>query len=1057
MNKNSHRGVVYAVASCALAALAIPGAFAQGVSAGSAANSTSAVAPVDQAAPAKSASKRKSADIRLAQTVPDDNAQRQTLESVQQLSPVEITGTHITETSVGEAQPITNISALQIQQSGFTTISQVLQNIPEASNSLTSAAQSDSSNGDAEEINLRALGASRTLVLVDGQRWTPQTNGIVDLSAIPTSIIQSVQVLQDGASAVYGSDAIAGVVNIITKTQFNGAEINAYAGAYDDTYGGDGGLDGRTQEYDLTLGKSDDRSGILFNAQFENTGAVYAQNRALSSLGIYNQTQYDPGFVPPTLSIESPSLADETIGGATCSKAGVCNLQVGSGPSSDPTLSDFVDKASNVTYQPSQFMMSKPDDDTSLYLNTHYRIASNVNFTALAAYNDENSTGQIGSAWSAGEGGAYQVDGAGYGIGANNPYNPFGVDLVGNAAQYCPSAADGCTPNYLLTNFSETIPGTYDRISRDHTTTATIRPGLNGFFNALGSTWDWQVGMNYGKVYDTSQDTGFTDIASLATALDSPGGPQCNGPAQSAPGSTGTWDKINGKYYQILIPGCVPVNPFGGYNSVTGQSALTPAMVDYTEAVNIYTTAVTMRDYTANLTGQLIKLPAGPLAVAVGGESLQNNGSLLPSTLISECLTSLRCIQPTFGRTWTYAEYTEFNVPLLKDLPFANELSVDLAERFSQFRWQGGVSGTEDAGVLQSTSANTGRIQVQWKPVSDLQIHASWSQGFRAPSVSDLYNDGGASYDTLDDPCAPVSEDGGYTPGKPLPVGCDGVEHTQASARIQTATGGNPLLKPESSISRTIGLTYSPNWIPSLIVGADFYKIDINNTIATVSAQYILNECYDENVRQDCNLITLSGTSITNLEDIEENIGSEDSSGVDFNAAYSLPESFLGDFNVSTSWTYITSFTESLPDASTASGFETVDEGGYVGIPKLRGSGTLSWSRGDWSAVWNVQYIGKVFENCSALTTELNECSQPDTLDAQTDSVGVHELGTTIYNDVAVTYDWVPVHARITLGAQDLFNRQWPVSYTAGDPPSFQGDMGYRMGRFLYARIGFKF
>lgn len=1040
MNRSISRGLQYVLLSTVASALVVPGALAQTASA-------SGAGQVPSSPPAT---------VEVADSVPVDNASQQAPDSTQQLSTIEITGTHIMETSVGDAQPITNISALQIQQSGFTTIAQVLQNIPQASSSLTSAAQSDTSNGDAEEINLRALGASRTLVLVNGQRWTPQTNGIVDLSAIPTSIIKNVQVLQDGASAIYGSDAIAGVVNIITRTDFNGAEINAYAGAYDDTYGGHSGLDGRAQEYDITLGKSDDRSGILFNAQFENTGAVYAQNRTLSSPGIYNQTQYDPGFVPPTLTIQSPALAGETIGTSTCSKAGVCNLQVGTGPETDPTLSDFVNKASNVTYAPSQFMMSKPDDDTSLYLSTHYKIASNVNFTGLAVYNEENSTGQIGSAWSAGQGGAYQVEGAGYGIGANNPYNPFGVDLVGNAAQYCPKAAAGCTPNYLLTSFSETIPGTYDRISRDDTATTTIRLGFNGFFNAIGSTWNWQVGMNYGKAHDTSQDTGFTNNENLAIGLDSPGLPQCNGPAQSAPGSTGTWDEINGKYYQILIPGCVPVNPFGGYNSATGQSALTPAMVAYTEAVNEYVTEVTMRDYTANLTGTPVTLPAGPLAVAVGGESLQNNGSLLPDTLVSECLTTLRCIQPTFGRTWTYAEYVEFNVPLLKDLPFANALSVDLAERSSQFRWQGGVPGTVDAGVLQSTSANTGRVQVQWKPVADLQIHASWSQGFRAPSVSDLYNDGGASYNTLADPCAPVSEDGGYVSGA-LPVGCNGVEHEQAGARIETATGGNPLLRPESSISRTIGFTYSPDRISGLIVGADFYKIAINNTIATVPAQYILNECYDQNVHQDCGLITLSGTSITDIQDVEENIGSEDSSGVDFNAAYTVPETPVGNFDISTNWTYITSFTETLPDASTSSGFETVDEAGYVGIPKLRGSGTLAWSWSNWSAVWNVQYIGRVFESCSALTTQLKECTQPDTLYGPTGSVGVHELGETIYNDVAVTYDWAPVHAHITLGAQDVFNRQWPVSYTAGDPPSFQGEMGYRQGRFLYARIGFKF
>ena len=286
--------------------------------------------------------------------------------------------------------------------------------------------------------------------------------------------------------------------------------------------------------------------------------------------------------------------------------------------------------------------------------------------------------------------------------------------------------------------------------------------GLNGVFNAIGSAWHWETGFNYGRTYDTAQDTGFTDIERLSEQLDSPGGQQCNGPGQSAPGSSGTWDNINGKYYQILIPGCVPINPFGGFNSVTGASAITPAMADWSQASNIFVTTVTMRDFTGDITGKLVNLPAGPLGVAAGVESLGEMGSEIPDTLIEQCLTSLRCIQPTFGRTWTYAEYLEANIPVLKDMPFAKSLSIDLANRWSQFRWQGGVAGTPGAGEMNGTSASTGRVQVRWQPVTDLVVRGSWAQGFRAPSVSDLYNAGGASYDILEDPCAPEAQGGDW-------------------------------------------------------------------------------------------------------------------------------------------------------------------------------------------------------------------------------------------------------------------------------------------------------
>jgi iron complex outermembrane recepter protein len=1069
VNKTVHRGVSFVLMSCALSALAIPAVFAQTAATTSASNPSASAAPAGQAGRPRSATRKKHepAAIRVAQETPGPaNSASRSEPLLQQLLTVEITGTHILQSSAGAAEPIQSITSEAIAKSGFTTISSVLQNMPQAGASLTSQAQSDSSNGDATEIDLRYLGAERTLVMVNGQRWVPQLDGTVNLNAIPASMIEHVDVLQDGASAVYGSDAIAGVVNIIMKQDFNGAEVHAYTGAYDQP--GDA-LDGKTDEYDFTIGKSDAKSGIMLSGEFQQNQPVYAQSRYESANGPYTQTAYEPGFDPSTFTITSPSLDNAAIGSGSCSKGGVCELQPGSGPNFDPTTGNFVNEKFNTTYYPSQFMLTKQDQNESLYLSAHYQIAPSINFTTLASYNNDDSLGQIGSAYAAGSGGAYDVNGASYGIGANNPYNPFGVDLVGNPAQYCPNgktlggvAVASCTPNYLLSQFSETLPAVYDRISRDNIDTESLRLGLNGVFRAIGSSWHWETGFNYGRTYDTAQDTGFTDIERLSEQLDSPGGQQCNGPGQSAPGSSGTWDNINGKYYQILIPGCVPINPFGGFNSVTGASAISPAMADWSQASNIFVTTVTMRDFTGDITGKLVDLPAGPLGVAAGVESLGEMGSEIPDTLIEQCLTSLRCIQPTFGRTWTYAEYLEANIPVLKDMPFAKSLSIDLANRWSQFRWQGGVAGTPGAGEMNGTSASTGRVQIRWQPITDLVVRGSWAQGFRAPSVSDLYNAGGASYDILEDPCAPESQGGDWVPGSALPAGCGGVVHSQGSTRIETQTGGNPLLTPEKAISRTAGFEYSPHWISDLSLGADYYEIDLSNEIATtgVPAQYILNECYDKSSPTYCNLITLSGGSITNVEDIEQNIGGESTSGVDLDANYALPENWLGQFDVATNWTIVRSFIEDLPSATSSSGLVSIQELEYavVEIPKVRGTVNLSWGRNDWSAAWNITYIGKIFENCSALTIANAECSQPTTVYSPTGSAGEHELNTTIYNDGSVSYNIEPIRANLTLGIQNIFNKGYPLAYTAGAPPNFEGEMGYRVtGRFLYARIGVKF
>lgn len=1045
MDKAISSAVHFGLVTCALLVLLVPVAFAQSATSNGGGPNETLVA----------------ADS--ARTGPPDSDSNQA-PAGEGLSTVVVTGTHILQSSAGQSQPVQSISAEQILQSGFTDVAAVLQSIPQAGASLTTTAQSNSSNGSATTINLRNLGANRTLVLVNGQRWTPQLNGVVNLNAIPASMIQNIDVLQDGASAIYGSDAIAGVVNIILKNDFNGAEAHVYGGAYDNP---GTGLDGTTQVYDFTIGKSDEHSGIMLSAQFQNKDGVLAQDRYESRPGPFTQTTYLPGFAPPTLTIQSPTLANQTLGSGACTKTGTCTLQVGSGPNYTPTSDNFANQVFNMSYQPTEFLLTKPDRNESINVSGHHQLTDHLTFTTIAAYNVEDSEGQIASSYSAGSGGAYQVYGAGYGIGANNPYNPFGVDLVGNPAQYCPDgktlggvAVASCTPNYLLSQYSEALPGAYDRISRDHITTTTVRMGFNGDFNALGNKWNWQAGFNYGQVYDTAEDTGFTNNERLSQQLDSPGGPQCNGPGQSAPGSTGTWQQINGKYYPILIPGCVPVNPFGGFNSVTGENALTPGMLAWSQAVNNFTTKQTMRDFTADITGKLVTLPAGPLAVAAGGESLSQEGSQNPDTLLQECLTTLRCIQPTTGKTWTTAEYLELSIPVLKDLPAARSLSIDLANRWSQFKWQGGVPGTLDSGVEKGTSTHTGRVQIRWQPVEDLVLRGSWAQGFRAPSINDLYNSGGASYNVLQDPCAPAAQNGGWIAGTPLPVGCGGVVHAQAGTRIQTQVGGNPSLTPEKATSRSVGFTYSPHWLSDFSFGAAWYRIDLTNEIGTVPGQYILNQCYNRGSPENCALITLTGNAITLVQNVQQNIGGERTSGIDFNAEYSLGPSPFGRFAVSTNWTFVRSFVEDLPSAANASGFVTTDELGYLAneSPRIRGTMSLNWSLANFSAVWNITYIGKVFEYCSPLTKQLNECTQPSAVYPPTGNVGIHELNRTIYNDAAFTYNIAPIRANVTLGVQNVFNQQFPLAYTAGAPPNLDGQMGYRIpGRFLYGRIGVSF
>lgn len=1027
MDNQLGKCIRYALAACSVSVLAVPAVFAQSTTADQAAANTT------------------------------------------QLGKVEVTGTRIKRTSVETAQPITIITSQQILASGLTTVGSVLQNITQSGQSLTLESESHGGGGaGATSINLRYFGSSRVLVLVNGRRWTSGLGGTVDLSAIPSSIIDHIEILQDGASAIYGSDAITGVVNIITVHNFNGAEAHAYMGIYDNDYGGKSGWDGKQQQYDFTIGSNGPREGAVLSMSYTNQDPVWRSNRAQSVEPIWTQNRLrgrtqtlnsNPFFI-----VQSPALANAKLGSATCSGSGSCDLGLINQPTLNPTLNSFTNSSGTGYNEKIWDPFSVPSEQENIFLKGHFDVADNLTFTTMGSFTQRNGTDTISpQPLDFGSGGFYQANGTGFGIGANNPYNPFGKDLVGNVSQYCPTgnAMGGvpgkCTPNYLLGYYEAFVPETGPRLYQSNVGTTTIRMGVNGFFDALGNEWDWDAGYSYGHILDLESNSGLQDDSKLATQLDSPGFQQCNGPAQSAPSSTGTWDEINGKYYQILTPGCVPWNPFGGYNASTGQGAITPDMAAYSAVVGLVKEISNMRDYTADLTGTLVNLPAGPLGVAVGAESLEQDGSIQPSSVQTSGNIDDVLYAVTSGRTKTQAEYVEFDIPLLSGVPLAQALSMDIANRWSQFSWQGGDPGSTESGVQHKANATTGRAQIRWQPTDSLLLRGSWAQGFRAPSISDLYSGITAGFPVLQDPCAPSTGNGNWNPSTPLPPGCHGVVHSQPFVALRVASGGNPDLRPETAISRSFGFVYSPNWLPGFDIGADYYKIEVDNEIGSVDSTYILQQCYLDNNPQYCSHITLNGNVIGQINDTSLNVGAAYSNGIDFNADYTFPSTSIGDFKLATNWTFLRSFVSVVPSASSPSGYESIQYDGTVSYPRAKGSVTLNWNVGNWSANWNVQYIGRQFERCSTTTISLNECSEPDSIYGPDGTVGKNLLGTTIYHDVGVTYHVSPINTDFTVGIRNLFNKQFPASLSAGEL-SFVPGVGYRVpGRFIYARIGVKF
>ncbi|MGH8402202.1 MAG: TonB-dependent receptor domain-containing protein, partial [Gammaproteobacteria bacterium] len=671
-----------------------------------------------------------------------------------------------------------------------------------------------------------------------------------------------------------------------------------------------------------------------------------------------------------------------------------------------------------------------PSERTSLFVQGHYDLADNLTFTTMGIYNNRVSQQQLApSPLFIGAGGTSFANGLPIGISGQNPFNPFGKDLVANSATGTSSPACFKAGTCDELAFSGRRPLELgNRLFNQNVQSFAFRGGFNGYFNMLGSEWDWDVGYNYGNNYESDVTNGLVNTLNLQNALGYPG----QAPCQISATNTGT------------LAGCVPFNFFGGYNPATGQGSITPAMAKYVlfEAHDV--TSETMRDYTANITGSLFNLPAGPLGIALGLESLENDGYQHPDATTQSGNTSGNVVQPSNGRESTKAEYVEFNIPLVADVPFMKNVSLDIANRWSQFKWKGGNAGAPGTGVQHSASNTSGRAALRWQATDSLLLRASWSQGFRIPSISEFFLGNSDNFPSLTDPCV--------TPSAPLQSGFCGGSVNQPNGQIHTTIGGNSKLTPERSISRTGGFVYSPDFLPGFDFSADYFKIDLLNAISALPAQTVLNGCYYGGNLNYCNLITRSGGtggynqngSITNVIDTNTNIGGIKTEGVDVVMDYKFPSTAIGDFKASLDVTFTKQYvvTQAFGDGVTSPILSSQEQSGttggaggavFGGFPKKRATFGLNWSYGDWSAVWNMTYHSGLIEDCASVVSinPASRCPLTGSFPFTTGTQTLNHIGATTYHDVAVTYHLDAWNTDFTFGIRNLFDKMPPIAMSA--------------------------
>ena len=842
-----------------------------------------------------------------------------------------VTGSRIRQDPLAQSSPVVIVDQTSIARTGISAIADVLQRLPSAAGGLNTRVNNSGNIGSPPDgggvgagsanIDLRYLGTKRTLVLVDGVRFVNGTSasGIpatVDLNTIPANMIERIEVLQSGQSPLYGSDAISGVVNIITKEKQKGLLASAQFGTFRQG-------DGHTQDYQASYGIQAPTTSVVFGASYVKQEAVRTADRSTSQFPNPGQTSCaDPiggcsastplgrfrgVFGLPALTLKAPVAGRPRFDAADPY-----------GPNSD--FKRFT-SADRFNFSPLNYFLT-PSERYGGWLSAKQELSDTVNFRVKALYNRRNSQNQaaflpIGIGPDAGNGNLLDT----VSIDVTNPYNPFGVTLSAGKPGEAPRNYQGINRRLV-----EAGQRTYSQ----QVDTISLTGGFDGSFNVGSRKWYWDATAVIGFNNARQLFTGNVNAAKLAQSL---------GPISLCTG------------------GCVPFNIFGGVGSIT------PSMLSFVAFDERARSSQELQDYTANISGDLFDLPAGAVAFAAGYEHRYQKGTYDPDPVIVAGLGADIPSLPARGSYNSDEVYGEIRIPILKDQPFFQLLEVDGAIRHSNYS----ISGSS------TTYTGSG----QWKPVQDILLRASYATGFRAPSIGELFGAASRGDAPIDDPCTNIAGSPFQT-STTVRTNCiangvpaNGSYQDPNGGQISVTTGGNLSLRPETSRTWLFGGVYSPVWAREnfasvFSIEANYYDIKVNGAIAPIDAAITLSRCAFSGDPISCAAITRTPFgSVNRVNGLLQNIGEIRTRGIDMIVNYRSRQSSVGVFGLSLNGNLLLKYAETVP---TASGFSTTNYRGTTrgfpdqSYPKFKGNAIVDWQIGDFGAALTGRYIDAVYE-----------------------------------------------------------------------------------------------
>lgn len=936
-------------------------------------------------------------------------------ESIQQR--ITVTGSRIAQPNLTTTSPVSTVSSEDIKLQGVTRVEDLVVQLPQAFAAQNSTVANGASG--TATVSLRNLGATRTLVLIDGKRlpYGSPNDTAADLNLIPGQMVERVDVLTGGASAVYGSDAIAGVVNFIMKKDFEGIQIDAQYGFFNhendyDTNGNlrsslesNAGLNPdqfRMPNDNVTVGFSKEITGIVGVRTDDGRGGVtgyisYRNNDAIL------QSEYDYSACSIDTSAAANAAyaagADFRCGGSATSFPGYFTDFATFGLTIDQATGQWRDYDGGTdayNFGPVNHYQ-RPDERYSAGFFADYEINPYMNAYANFMFMDYKSVAQI-----APSGNFFSTET----INCDNPLLPS--ELV---------TAVGCSAADIAAGESQTLYIGRRNIEgggrQDNLGYQTYR-GIVGINGALqgAPAFEYDISAQYSQVKLTRSYGNEFSTVRLGRALDII---TADGTGELAAGEIGCRSADLG-----IDSDCVPYNIFeiGG---------VTPEALAYLQVPLLQNGTTTQSVVTASLTGDFgqygIKLPTANEGLKVAGGVEYRRDTISQAVDVSFA-TGDGAGQggptlPLSGSIDVYDIFAEFQMPLVTGKPGIDLLSIDGAYRFSDY----------STGI----SSDAWKVGAEYAPVADFRVRGSYQKAVRAPNVIQLFTSQGFNLFDIDyDLCNLSISDANDAQRAAACIGTNPWQVTTAQAngpgidspagQYQFLQGGEPTLQPEEAETFTVGIVATPSFIPGLTVSVDYYDIEITKAISTVGSSVTMQLCYLYDDMDACGLINRNGNGQLwvgdgHVVDLNKNIGGIATSGVDIAATYRFDIGTAGGLNLSYNGTYLDSF-EVDPTGNPVFAYDCVGKYGNdcgTPTPEYRHRARIGWET-PWEGL-----------GLSATWRHIGEVDLDSGVEGRPDST----LESTNLFDIAGTWavkDW----AAFRFGVNNVLDKDPPLSASVG-------------------------